>query len=122
MVRERSEMLTELVTFKDKRGTLTVADGIPFAVKRAFWVYESDGQRGGHAHIVCEQMMVAVRGLVSVCMDGETVALADPGVGFYVPPGSLVKYRCGKDSVCLVLCSERYDPDDYIKKGEKDAS
>lgn len=107
-------MLLDLPTFVDERGKLTVIDGLPFAVKRAFWVYGSTAERGGHGHFVCEQIMVAVHGTVSANLDGKAFTLDNPAVGLYIMPGTLLRYRLGQDAVCLVLCSEHYDPEDYF--------
>ena len=77
-------------------------------------------ERGGHAHKALEQLIVAVSGSFTVVLDDGKVkrsfVLNRPYMGLYVTPGIwrvLDDFSSG--SVCLVLASEKYDPDDYIR-------
>lgn len=112
--------------YSDLRGHLAVGempnDGIPFEPKRWFVVYDVPGRevRGEHAHRSCHQLLICVHGQVKVAVDdGESraeVDLDDPTLGIYVPPlvwASQFGYEPG--SVLLVLASDPYDPDDYIR-------
>lgn len=112
--------------FADLRGRLAVGelpdDGIPFAPRRWFVVYDVPGReiRGEHAHRRCHQFLVCLNGSVTVATDdGENraeVELDDPTLGIYIPP--LVwasQYRYSADAVLLVFASDPYDPDDYIR-------
>jgi UDP-2-acetamido-3-amino-2,3-dideoxy-glucuronate N-acetyltransferase len=113
--------------FEDLRGSLTAgempSDGVPFAPRRWFLVYDVPGRevRGEHAHRVCHQFLVCVSGRVSVAVDDGAnraeILLDSPAVGVYVPP--LVwasEYRYEEDAVLLVLASHPYDSDDYIRE------
>lgn len=113
--------LIRLPTFRDARGSLTVAEGggLPFEAQRAFWVYDSARPRGGHGHEICEQFLVAVRGSARVKVryedGGAAFAMVQPDVGLYIPAGVWLEYELqSPDSVLLVLCSEPYDPDEYL--------
>jgi len=108
----------------DSRGSLTYveeSDHLPFDVSRVYYLYEFSGeQRGNHAHRELEQVMIALNGGLDVKLDdGEaavTVRLDDPSEGLYVPPGlwrTLDGFETG--TVCLVLASDPYDEDDYIR-------
>lgn len=112
--------------FTDLRGSLAVGEmpgeGIPFEPRRWFVVYDVPSRevRGEHAHRRCHQFLVCVHGAVRVVADdGERraeVELDDPTLGIYLPPlvwGSQFRYE--PDAVLLVLASEPYDPDDYIR-------
>jgi UDP-2-acetamido-3-amino-2,3-dideoxy-glucuronate N-acetyltransferase len=116
--------------FADLRGSLAVGelpgDGIPFTPRRWFVVYDVPGRevRGEHAHRRCHQFLICVHGSVRVAIDdGEQrteVDLEDPTLGLYVPP--LVwasQYRYESDAALLVLASDPYDPDDYIRDYEE---
>jgi UDP-2-acetamido-3-amino-2,3-dideoxy-glucuronate N-acetyltransferase len=113
--------------FSDLRGSLVAGenpgDAIPFAPKRWFLVYDVPSRevRGEHAHRTCHQFLICVAGQVTVAVDdgrhrGE-VLLNDPTLGIYIPPmvwGSQFRYDEG--AVLMVLASDPYDPDDYIRE------
>ncbi len=109
----------------DLRGLLTFAEvegQLPFSVGRFFLVYGVPSQevRGEHAHRQLHQLLVAVAGSVSVLTDNgaerEEVRLDDPTVGVHIPPMVWgVQFRHTADAVLMVLASDRYDGDDYIR-------
>lgn len=109
----------------DLRGSLTVGEferEIPFAPKRYFLVFDvpTAETRGEHAHIHCEQFLVAVRGSVSVVADDGTTReeflLDQPQRGLYLPPMTWgIQYRYSPDAVLLVFASDYYDSADYIR-------
>lgn len=108
-------------TQADPRGKLTVLDGwqdVPFAVKRVFWIYDvPDGaQRGGHAHDKCQQVLIPMAGSVRVLAGGRDFTLLDPALGLYIPPGVQIDMdRFAPGTVLLVLCSELYSDEDYVR-------
>ena len=109
----------------DRQGNLSVVENgltVPFAVKRAFYLYDVPGgeSRGGHAHKELYQFIVAASGSFSVTVDDgitkRTFLLNRPYQGLLVTPGiwnSLNDFSSG--AVCLVLTSDLYDEDDYIR-------
>lgn len=109
----------------DRKGNLSVVENgkdVPFSVKRVYYLYDVPGgeSRGGHAHKGLKQLIVAVSGSFSVTIDdGEnkkTFELNRPYQGLLVVPGiwrTLDNFSSG--SVCLVLASEKYDEEDYIR-------
>ena len=109
----------------DLRGQLTFGevDGqLPFAVDRFFLVYgvESQELRGEHAHRSCHQLIIATTGAVSVLTDNGSelieVRIDEPNIGVYLPPMVWgVQFRHTADAVLMVLASDRYDADDYIR-------
>ncbi len=117
--------LHNLKVVRDLRGSLSVAnfeEEVPFVPRRYFLVYDVPGKdvRGEHAHRVCKQFLVCVRGSVSVVLDDGTsqaeVLLDAPHLGLYLPPMIWgVQYKHSADAVVLVFASELYDPDDYIR-------
>jgi len=109
----------------DLRGDLMARElgrGLPFAPVRCFVVFNvpSKEVRGEHAHRVCEQLLVCLRGaLAVVCDDGrerQEIALDSPEVGLYLPPMVWgVQYKYTPDAMLLVLASHPYDPEDYVR-------
>jgi len=109
----------------DLRGSLvhaTVANEIPFEVRRIFFVYGVPTRevRGEHAHRALHQFLVCVHGSCHVIVDDgsrrEEFVLADPGAGLYLPPMVWsIQYKFSPDAVLAVLASAPYDPADYIR-------
>ena len=109
----------------DRKGNLSVVENgkdVPFPVKRVYYLYDVPGgeSRGGHAHKALHQLIVAVSGSFSVTLDDgkdkQTFVLNRPYQGLLVVPGiwrTLDDFSSG--SVCLVLASEKYDENDYIR-------
>lgn len=118
----------KMIEFKengDERGRLVVVEGmkdIPFEIKRIFYIYGSDGDviRGQHANRESEFVLINVCGSSKVKVyDGkneEIFVLDKPHTGIYLP--KMVwkdMYDFSKDSILLVLASEVYKPDEYIR-------
>lgn len=111
--------------FEDLRGNLSVGEigkHIPFEVKRYFLTFEveSEEARGEHAHRTLHQMLLCVHGRVHILADNgevrEEFILDRPNVGLHLPPMVWgVQYRFSPGAVLLVLCSDVYDPGDYIR-------
>jgi UDP-2-acetamido-3-amino-2,3-dideoxy-glucuronate N-acetyltransferase len=117
--------LYELPHITDPRGHLSFAEihrALPFPVVRYFLVFgvPSREVRGEHAHRRLSQFLVCVHGSCSVRLfDGdasEEILLNRPDLGLHVPP--LVwttEYKYSPDAVLLVLASDVYREDDYIR-------
>jgi len=111
--------------FSDIRGSLTVGDfaeNIPFTPKRYFMVFDvpSLETRGEHAHRVCQQFLICVRGSCSVLADDGNnrveILLDSPEKGVYLPPLVWgIQYKYSKDALLLVFASHLYDSEDYIR-------
>lgn len=108
-----------------RKGDISVVENgetVPFDVKRIYYLYDVPGgeSRGGHAHKELQQLILAVSGSFTVTLDDghvrRTFILNRPYQGLLVKPGiwrTLDDFSSG--SVCLVLASEKYDSDDYIR-------
>lgn len=109
----------------DRKGNLSVVanlDTVPFDIKRLYYLYDVPGgeSRGGHAHKDLSQLIVAASGSFTVTLDDgkvkRTFLLNRPYQGLYVVPGiwrTLDDFSSG--AVCMVLASEGYIEDDYIR-------
>lgn len=108
------------------KGNITVVENgvdVPFETKRVYYLYDIPGGecRGGHAHKALRQLLVAASGSFAVVLDDgnekRRIVLNRPYQGLYIVPGiwrELEDFSSG--SVCLVLASEKYDEDDYIRQ------
>ncbi|MBR4390558.1 MAG: WxcM-like domain-containing protein [Bacteroidales bacterium] len=109
----------------DRQGDLSVVENgkdVPFAVKRVYYLYDIPGgeERGGHAHKLLRQLIVAASGSFTVVLDDgrekRSITLNRPYQGLLVVPGiwrELIDFSSG--AICLVLASEKYDEGDYIR-------
>lgn len=109
----------------DRKGNLTVVENgetLPFNVKRVYYLYDVPGgeNRGSHAHKELSQLIIAASGSFSVTLDDgkckRSFFLNRPYQGLYVKPGmwrDLEDFSSG--SVCMVLASEVYQKEDYIR-------
>jgi len=117
--------LHRMPRFIDIRGSLTVGEfdrSIPFPVKRYFMIFDvpSIETRGEHAHRVCHQFLICVRGNCSVVADDGThrqeFLLDTPDVGVHLPPMVWgIQYKYSADAVLLVYASHYYDSTDYVR-------
>ena len=108
-----------------RKGDISVVENgetVPFNVKRIYYLYDVPGgvSRGGHAHKELQQLIVAVSGAFTVTLDDcivrRSFTLNRPYQGLLVKPGiwrTLDEFSSG--SVCMVLASALYDPNDYIR-------
>jgi hypothetical protein len=118
--------IIDLKKISDPKGNLTPIESgvdIPFEIRRAYYTYDIPGgeTRGGHAHILLEQFIIAASGSFEVTLDDGTERtrffLNRSYYGLYVPPmvwRDLTNFSSG--SVCLVFASEHYDELDYIRE------
>ena len=109
----------------NRAGNITIVEGqenVPFEVKRIYYLYDIPGgeDRGGHAHKDLRQLIVAASGSFDVLLDDgknkKVVTLNRPDIGLLVIPGiwrELLEFSSG--AICLVLASEVFDEQDYIR-------
>lgn len=95
---------------------------VPFDIKRVFYSFDIPGgeARGAHAHKDCHQLLVAASGSFEVVLnDGvntRTLLLNRPFYGLHIPPGIWASEQSfSSGSICLVLASEGFSEDDYIR-------
>ena len=124
----------------DERGMLVALEeysDIPFEIKRVYYMYDTKPEvhRGFHAHKNLQQILVCIHGSCKILLDNgkekKVVSLEKPYEGLYVSNDMWREmYDFSEDAVLLVLASEPYREEDYIrdydeflkqidKKGEK---
>lgn len=118
--------VSEVAEIRDERGAVIVlpeGSRVPhgFDAKRVYFLYTDlpSAQRGNHAHTRLHQVIVCLSGSVTVELDDgrvtESVRLESPNVALTVGPlvwRQLHTFDAG--TICAVLASEPYDPDDYL--------
>lgn len=116
--------IIEIPKIKDVRGNLAVIekDTIPYDIKRVYYLYDvpSDAYRGGHAHKDQLEFLVALSGSFEIVLDDgkekTRIMLNKPDKGLLIPTGvwrELENFSSG--AVCLVLASEVFEEEDYIR-------
>jgi len=121
--------IIELPRITDVRGNLTFIEGndhVPFDIKRVYYLYDVPGgeKRGGHAHKSLQQFIIAASGSFDVVLDdgnqSKRYHLNRSYYGIYVPTliwRELDNFSSG--SVCVVLASEHFEEEDYIRDYNK---
>jgi len=121
--------ISDLPKINDPRGNLTFIENlihVPFKISRIFYLYDipTEESRGAHAHIRLEQFLICLSGSFDVILDdGKDKKLAHlnrPWKGLYIPPmiwAAEINFDPG--SVCLILASDLYKEQDYIRSYNK---
>lgn len=117
--------LLSLSQLGDRHGHLTIVENnqaFPFEIKRVYYLYDIPGgeSRGGHGHKHLESLIIAVSGSFDVTLDDghnrKTCSLNRPYVGLHIKPGMWRElHNFSSGAVCLVLASEPYVEEDYIR-------
>jgi acetyltransferase-like isoleucine patch superfamily enzyme/dTDP-4-dehydrorhamnose 3,5-epimerase-like enzyme len=117
--------LVELPVVEDVRGELLFGqfnDNLPFLPKRFFIVSSVPNHkvRGEHAHREIDQFLVCMHGSVHVVVDNGVqrceIVLDDKKYGLYIPKMIwATQYKYSHDAMLLVLASDVYDADEYIR-------
>ena len=116
--------LLKIPVVEDTRGNLAFIqkDFLPFEFKRVYYLFDvpSSAYRGGHSHIVQQELLIALSGSFEVVVqDGlvkKSFVLNKPNVGLLIPTGiwrELQNFSSG--AVCLVLASDVFEEADYIR-------
>lgn len=117
--------ILDLPKIHNQAGNITVIENqitAPFDVKRVYYLYDvpMGSERGGHGHYELQQYIIALSGsFVFVLDDGvnvKEVFLNDPSKALHIKPGIWREIKdFSSGSVCLVLASENYSEQDYMR-------
>ena len=95
---------------------------IPFDIKRIYYIYNvpKEIKRGSHAHKTLEQILICMSGSIKIKVDNgnekKIIELNSPSKGLYIGPGVWREMSdFSQNSVLLVLASEYYNENDYIR-------
>lgn len=112
----------------DYRGNIAVIEKevLPFEIKRVYYLFDvpSDAIRGGHAHKTQSECLIALSGSFDVVLkdanETKIVTLNKPNKGLLIKTNvwrELENFSSG--AVCLVIASDTFDEDDYIRDFEE---
>lgn len=110
----------------DDRGMLVALEeynDIPFEIKRVYYMYDTKTgvRRGFHAHKNLEQILICIHGSCKILLDNgkgekKIISLEKPYEGLYISNEIWREmYDFSEDAVLLVLASELYREEDYIR-------
>ena len=96
-------------------------NSIPFEPQNLFYIYDIKGPRGGHAHKKAKQFLICILGDLCITLnDGfmkTTYHICEPSCGLYISNMVWVNlHDFSNNCICLVLSSEHYDENDYIRE------
>ena len=113
------------LTKGDERGNLIAIEenkNIPFEIKRVYYIFDTkDGvRRGFHAHKNLEQVLVCVNGSCEILLDDgkekSIIKLKNRNEGLFIKKMVwLEMFNFSADCVLMVLASDYYYEDDYIR-------
>lgn len=95
---------------------------VPFKIKRVYYIkgVSVGAVRGAHTHKKTVQILFCINGSIVIALDNgskkEKVFLNKPNEGVLLEPGvwhEMQEFK--KDTILLVLASEKYEPKDYIR-------
>ena len=118
----------KLIDFKilgDQRGSLIAIEqgyNTPFEIKRVYYIFDTikGVERGFHAHIDLKQIAIVVKGSCTFILDNgktrEEIKLEIPNKGLLIEGLIWREMKdFSSDCVLVVLASEHYDENDYIR-------
>lgn len=109
--------IIDLKNVQDVRGSLTAIESgqdISFKIERIFYMHHVVSDRGGHAHIDTDQVLIPICGSLKVKLfngkETEEYVMDDCTKGLYIPRLYFTDmYDFTPETVCLVLSSTHYD-------------
>lgn len=117
--------LMDFKTLGDERGSLIAIEegyNAPFEIKRVYYIFNTKKniERGFHAHINLKQIAIAVKGSCSFVLDKggkrDEIKLDNPNQGLFIEGFIWREMKnFSADCVLVVLASEHYDEEDYIR-------
>jgi len=121
--------IIDFQTLGDKRGSLIAIEegyNAPFDIKRVYYIFDTkkDVIRGYHAHVNLKQIAIVVKGSCTFIIDDgkkrENILLNNPNKGLLIEGLIWREMKdFSEDCVLLVIASEHYDEDDYIRDYQK---
>ena len=114
----------KIINFKKKISNLSIENNIdiPFEIKRIYYMYNINNQsiRGEHAHKNLFQLVIGLNDGLKIKIDDaqnkKSFNLKKANQGLLIVPGiwrTLTNFS--SESICLVLASELYSEEDYIR-------
>jgi hypothetical protein len=119
--------LINIPSHTDSRGVLSAIEqniDIPFEIKRVFYIHHIKGNRGDHAPIDTDEVLIPISGSFKIKVYDKTSSkvfvLDDVTKGLYIPRMIFLEmYEFTENTVCLVLANTGYEGDRYIRTKEE---
>jgi len=122
-------MKNKIIKFQehgDERGELVALESfkeVPFVIKRVYYIYGTLPNiiRGKHSHKTLEQILICINGSCKILLERkngnkEEYLLDKKNEGLYIGPDTWREmYDFSNDAILLVLASEIYNENDYIR-------
>jgi dTDP-4-dehydrorhamnose 3,5-epimerase-like enzyme len=118
----------DIKSLGDDRGDLVSLEAnknIPFSIQRIYYIFdtEQDVSRGFHAHKKLKQVAFCIKGQCEMILDNgserETALLNSPNKGVLIEQMLWREmHNFSHDCILMVVASEHYDEDDYIRDYE----
>ena len=115
----------DFTTKGDKRGNLIALEenkNIPFDIKRVYYIFNTQEgvRRGFHAHKNLQQVLICVNGSCEILLDDgnekSIIKLKNRNEGLFIKKMVwLEMFNFSADCVLMVLASDYYYEDDYIR-------
>lgn len=97
---------------------------IDHKIRRIFFIDSlKSTSRGDHAHKSCWQTLINIKGKFKITIDNgnevQKIDLDNIGDAITIPPMHWCKQNYSNQSYLMVLCSDLYDQNDYIRNYKK---
>lgn len=121
--------LLDFKIFGDNEGSLVPMEpghNLPFEIKRVYYIFNTKKgvERGFHAHLSLKQVVIPVKGSCNFILDDGVrridIKLDKPNKGLLIE-GTIWREmkNFSPDCVLLVLASEYYNKNDYVRDYKK---
>jgi hypothetical protein len=112
---------------EDSRGILSSVEqlkDIPIEIKRIFYIHKVQKDRGGHANIDTDQILIPVMGSLKIKLfdkdSSKVFLLNDPRKGLFLPRLIYLEmFDFSENSVLLVLANTEFDITKYLRTKEE---
>lgn len=112
---------------EDTRGILSSVEqlkDIPIEIKRIFYIHKVLDNRGGHANIETDQVLIPVAGSLKIKLYDRNTSkiflLNNPIKGLYIPKLIYLEmFDFADNTVLLVLANTRFDITKYLRTKEE---
>ncbi len=119
--------IIDVPTITDNRGSLSFVEYeqiLSFVIKRVYWLYDWQKERGGHAHKQLKQFIFCTHGSVELILDDsikrESIVLDSPNKGVCITQPlwrEIINFK--NNPQLVILASDIYKEEDYIKSYEE---